>query len=58
MRLLFAIRLYVPLLILVAIHVAESGTCDNMNVCSAIKDLGKKLDNLIALVTPPGINLD
>jgi len=26
-----------------------------MNVCSAIKDLGKKLDNLIALVTPPAV---
>lgn len=60
MRLLFAACFGVhglALLILVAIHGAESGTCDKTNVCPAIKALEKKLEKLIALVTPPG-NLD
>ena len=54
MRLLFAACFGVALLILVAIHSAESGTCDKTNVCPAIEALGKKLEKLIALVTPPG----
>ncbi|XP_020614395.1 uncharacterized skeletal organic matrix protein 5-like isoform X1 [Orbicella faveolata] len=56
MRLLFAACFGVhgvALLILVAIHGAESGTCDKTNVCPAIKALEKKLEKLIALVTPP-----
>jgi len=43
------------LLILVAIHGAESGTCDKKNVCSAIEALETKLEKLIALVTPPDV---
>ena len=58
MHLLFAASFSVALLILVAIHGAESGTCDKTNVCPAIdaleKKLEKKLEKLIALVTPQG----
>jgi len=54
MRLLFTVCFSVTLLVLFAIHGAESGTCGETDVCSAIKDLKKKLENLIALVTPPG----
>ena len=54
MRLLFAACLSVALLILVIIHGAESGTCDKTNVFPAIEALEKKLEKLIALVTPPG----
>ena len=54
MRLLFAACFGVALLILVAIHGAESGTCEKTNVCPAIEALGRKLDELKALVTPPG----
>jgi len=54
MHSLFAACFGVTLLVLVAIHGAESGACDKTNVCPAIKALEKKLDNLIALVTPPG----
>ena len=42
------------MLILVAVHGAESGTCDKTNVCPAIEALEKKLEKPIALVTPPG----
>ena len=42
------------LLLLIAMHGAESGTCDNTNVCTAIEALERKLEKLIALVTPPG----
>lgn len=54
MRLLFSACFGVALLILAAIHGAESGTCDKTNVCPAIKALEKKLEKLIALVTLPG----
>ena len=54
MRVMFAACFSVALLILAAIHGTESGTCDKTNVCPAIKALEKKLENLIALVTPPG----
>ena len=54
MRLLFAAYFGVALLILVVIHGAESGTCHKTNVCPAINALQKKLEKLIALVTPPG----
>lgn len=54
MRLLFSACFGVALLILAAINGAESGTCDKTNVCPAIQALEKKLENLIALVTPPG----
>ena len=55
MRLLFAACFSVTLLVLIAIHGAESGYCDKTNVCPAIKALETKLEKLIALVTPPGI---
>ena len=54
MRLLFAACFGVALLILVAVHGAESGTCDKTNICPVIEALEKKLEKLIALVTPPG----
>ena len=54
MRLLFAACFSATLLILVAIHGAESSTCDNTNVCPAIKALERKLETLIAMVTSPG----
>ena len=54
MRLLFEACFGVALLILVAIHGAESGTCERTNVCPAIKALETKLENLIELVTPQG----
>ena len=54
MRLLFAACFGVALLILVAVHGAESGMCDKTDVCPAIEALEKKLEKLIALVTPPG----
>ena len=61
MRLLFAACFSVTLIVLVAIHGAESATCDKTNVCSAIKPLETKLEgleakleNLIMLLSPPG----
>ena len=54
MRLLFAACFSVTLIVLIAIHGAESGTCDNTNVCSAIKALEVKLENLVVLLSPPG----
>ena len=54
MRLLFAACFSVTLIVLFAIHGAESGTCDNTNVCSAIKALEVKLENLVVLLSPPG----
>ena len=54
MHSLFADCFNVALPTLVAIHGAESGTCDKTNVCSAIKALENKLDRVVALVTPPG----
>ena len=60
MRLLFAACFSVTLIVLVAIHGAESVTCDKTNVCSAIKPLKTKLEgleakleNLITLLSPP-----
>jgi len=53
MRLLLAACFSATLLVLIAIHGAESGTCDNNNVCTAIEALERKLEKLIALVTPP-----
>jgi len=34
------------------VHCVESGTCDNTNVCAAIKALEAKLEKLITLVAP------
>jgi len=54
---LFAACFSATLLVLIAEHGAESSTCANTNVCPAIKaleeKLEKKLEKLIALVTPP-----
>lgn len=48
----------VTLIVLFAIHGAESGTCDKTNVCSAIKametKLEAKLQKLLVLLSPPG----
>ena len=61
MRLLFGACFSVTLIVLVAIHGAESAPCDKTNVCSAIKPLETKLEgleakleNLIMLLSPPG----
>ena len=58
MRLLFAACFSVTLIVLIAIHGAESGTCDKTNVCSAIKametKLEAKLQKLLVLLSPPG----
>ena len=58
MRLLFAACFSVTLIVLFAIHGAESGTCDKTNVCSAIKametKLEAKLQKLLVLLSPPG----
>jgi len=54
MRLLLAACFSATLVFLIAIHGTESGTCDNTNVCTAIEALERKLEKLIALVTPPG----
>ena len=45
-------------LVLIAehVHCVKSGTCDNTNVCEAIKVLETKLEKLITLVAPRGKN--
>lgn len=62
MRLLFAACFNATLLVLITVHGTESGvsdnqtpsntvnTCDKTNVCTAMKNLETKLENLIALV--------
>ena len=54
LTLLFAACFSATLLVLIAEHGAESSICVNTNVCPAIKALEKKLEKLIALVTPQG----
>jgi len=65
MGLLSAAFFGATLLVLIAVHRSESGvsdTCHKANVCTAMKTLETKLENLIALVkkismslpTPPG----
>ena len=58
MRLLFTACFSITLIVLFAIHSAESGTCDKNNVCPAIKaletKLEAKLEKLLGLLSPPG----
>ena len=58
MRLLFAACFSATLLVLIAVHSTESGvsgnraakTCHKTNICTDMKTLETKLENLIALV--------
>ena len=54
MRLSFAVCFSATLFVLIAEHGAESSTCGETDVCSAIKALETKLEKLTTLVTPPG----